>query len=107
MRLSPKEQRLEALEDEFNALLIPCLKECANGRWGLFGQNQHPESVSALLRVEAERLKELAKEIRDIRPEFVTKQIQRVSASSSVAASGVITSPASRNVQENFSSHWV
>jgi len=31
MRASPKDQRLEALEAEFNALLIPCLKECANG----------------------------------------------------------------------------
>jgi hypothetical protein len=70
MRASPKEQRLEALENEFNALLIPCLKECANGRWGLFGQNQHPDSVSALLWAEAERLKELAKEIKSIRSEF-------------------------------------
>src|SRR5579863_7182233 len=70
MRLPPKEQRLEALEAEFESLLIPCLKECANGRWGLFGQNHHPESASALHWTEAERLKELAKEITTIRAEF-------------------------------------
>jgi hypothetical protein len=70
MRASPKDQRLEALEAEFNALLIPCLKECANGRWGLLKQNRHPEADSALKWVEADRLKELAEEIQSIRAEF-------------------------------------
>ena len=70
MRASPKEQRLEALEEEFKSLLIPCLKECANGRWGLFKQNRHPEADWALQWAEADRLRELAEEIRTIRAEF-------------------------------------
>jgi hypothetical protein len=70
MRASPKEQRLEALEEEFKSLLIPCLKECANGRWGLFKQNRHPEADLALQWAEADRLKELAEEIQAIRGEF-------------------------------------
>jgi hypothetical protein len=70
MRSSPKEQRLRALEEEFDALLIPCLKECANGRWGLFGQNQHPDSIRALRWPDAEKLKELVEEITQIRSEF-------------------------------------
>lgn len=53
-----------------NPLLISCLQECANGRWGLFGQNQNPEAVSALSWPEAERLKEMAEEIEAIRSEF-------------------------------------
>ena len=70
MRSSPKEQRLEALEREFNSLLIPCLKESASRRWGLFGQNLQPEAARALHWPEAERLKELAEEIETIRAEF-------------------------------------
>ena len=70
MRAPPKEQRLAALENEFKPLLIRCLKECADGRWGLFGQNQNPESVSALRWNGADRLKEMAEEIRSIRAEF-------------------------------------
>ena len=69
MRASPKEQRLQALEDEFGRLLIQCLKECANGRWGLFGQNINKESRAALYWEQADRLKELATEIHQIRAE--------------------------------------
>jgi hypothetical protein len=70
MRASAKGQRLDALEREFESLLILCLKECANGRWGLFGQNQHPDSIRALRWSEADRLKELAEQIAQIRTEF-------------------------------------
>jgi len=70
MRASPKEQRLEALEEEFEPLLIQCLKECASRRWGLFEQNQDPEAKTALHWPEAERLREIAKEIHEIRTEF-------------------------------------
>jgi hypothetical protein len=70
MRASPKEQRLEAMEEEFKSLLIPCLKECADGRWGLFKQNRHPEADLALQWAEADRLKELTEEIQTIRAEF-------------------------------------
>lgn len=70
MRSSSKEDRLQTLEDEFNGLLIPCLQECANGRWGLFGQNQQPEAAQALRWPEAVKLRELAKEITALRAEF-------------------------------------
>jgi len=70
MRASPKEQRLEALEEEFKSLLIPSLKECANGRWGLFKQNRYPEADRALQWAEADRLRGLADEIQAIRAEF-------------------------------------
>lgn len=70
MRVSPTDQRLTALEAEFDSLLVPCLKKCANGRWGLFGQNQNPEVARFLQWKEAERLKELAEEITSIRAQF-------------------------------------
>lgn len=70
MRTSPTDQRLSALEMEFDSLLIPCLKECANGRWGLLGQNQDPEAAKFLRWAEADRLKELAEETRSIGAEF-------------------------------------
>lgn len=70
MRVSPIDQRLSALETEFDSLLIPCLKECANGRWGLFGQNQNPEVAGSLRWKDAERLEEVAEEITRIRAEF-------------------------------------
>jgi hypothetical protein len=40
---SIKEQRLDALENDFRPLLLSCLGECADGRYGLFGQNDSPE----------------------------------------------------------------
>jgi hypothetical protein len=58
------------MENDFEPLLIKCLKECANRRWGLFGQNQQPESAAALHGPEAERLRELAEEIRELRTQF-------------------------------------
>jgi len=70
MRIPAKDQRLATLEIEFEPLLIRCLKECANGRWGLFGQNQQPESISALHWPAALHLRELALEIRELRAEF-------------------------------------
>jgi hypothetical protein len=70
MRVPPKEQRLETLEEEFKPLLVQCLKECAGGRWGLFGPNRHPEAASALHWEEADRLRELAEEIKKMRAEF-------------------------------------
>src|SRR5689334_24480013 len=70
MRIPTDEQRLTALESDLEPLLIKSLKECANGRWGLFGQNQQPESTAALHWPEAEQLRKLAKEIREIRTKF-------------------------------------
>jgi hypothetical protein len=54
-------------EDEFEALLLTCLYECAAGRWGLFRQNRHPEAARWLRWPEAERLREQALEIRRTR----------------------------------------
>jgi hypothetical protein len=66
-----REARLAEIEAEFHVLLPYCLRECARGRYGLFGQNDHldPE-VRYLGWVEAKRLKQLAEEIRAIRLEF-------------------------------------
>jgi hypothetical protein len=38
-----QQSRLDELEAEFKQSLIQVLKECAAGRWGLFGQNDHLE----------------------------------------------------------------
>src|SRR5690349_289984 len=46
MRIAARDQRLSAMENDFEPLLIKCLKECANRRWGLFGQDQQPESAA-------------------------------------------------------------
>ena len=34
-------QRIDELEAEYRSQLIAALSECAGGRWGLFGQNEH------------------------------------------------------------------
>jgi hypothetical protein len=67
---SIKEQRLDALEKGFRPLLLACLGECADGRYGLFGQNDSPELARYYQWDEAERLKEMAREIRAFRAEF-------------------------------------
>jgi hypothetical protein len=61
--------RLTEIESEFFPLLIRCLKDCAHGRWGLFGQNDNFKEARWLDWPEANRLKELAREIYTIRTE--------------------------------------
>ena len=39
--------RLETLERDYRWLLAKALKECADGRWGLFGRNEHLHSIGA------------------------------------------------------------
>ena len=70
MRRPSKEQRLDELERDFLTLLTSCLRECAGGRWGLFRQNEGPESAKYLEWDEAEQLKEIASEIQQLRAEF-------------------------------------
>lgn len=70
MRIPAEKQRLTALESDFEPFLIKCLRECANGRWGLFGQNQQRESAAAPYWPEAEQLRMLAEEIRELRAKF-------------------------------------
>lgn len=62
-----RQRRLESLEPEFGLFLRRVLKECAAGRWGLFGQNNHLDESKYLQWPEAEHLKEMAREIRSIR----------------------------------------
>jgi hypothetical protein len=33
--------RIDELEAEYRPLLLKALRECAAGRWGLFGHNEH------------------------------------------------------------------
>jgi hypothetical protein len=66
-------QRLGQLEDDFRPLLISCLRECAGGRWGLFGQNEHLFDARWLKWPEADRLRGLAQEIQSIREEAGTR----------------------------------
>jgi len=63
--------RLAEIEAEFRTLLPSCLRECARGRYGLFGQNDHLDPEGRYWSwPEAKRLKQLAEEIRAIRLEF-------------------------------------
>jgi len=69
-----KNQRLEQLEAEFRPLLISCLEECARGRYGLFGQNEAFGSWWPW--DEADRLKEIAREIIDLTSEFGEQAVE-------------------------------
>jgi hypothetical protein len=65
-----QQARLEALELEFNSLLVSCLTECSKGRWGLFGQNSHADPEDRYWTwPEAKRLRTIASEIRSERSE--------------------------------------
>jgi hypothetical protein len=60
-----QQKRLEAMESEFQTLLLSCLAECAKGRYGLFGQNSHLDPEERYWRwPEAKHLRELASQIR-------------------------------------------
>jgi hypothetical protein len=66
-----QERRLVQLENEFLSLLLSCLRECAQGRWGLFGQNDHADPEGRYWRwPEAKRLRNLAEEITSLQSEF-------------------------------------
>jgi len=39
-RIEKQELQLAAAKEEFEALLLKCLPECARGRWGLFDQRE-------------------------------------------------------------------
>jgi hypothetical protein len=60
-------RRLAGLERVLGLLLTPALRQCAAGRWGLFGQNDHLEASQYRYWVEAELLKNIARQIRLIR----------------------------------------
>jgi len=63
-----EEQKLAELEAEWEQLLPRCLDECARGRWGLFANSP---IVSAFVDwPEAERLRSLARQVREMRAAF-------------------------------------
>jgi len=45
-RQERQERLLARLEAEFRDALLPALRQCANGKWGLFGQNDGLEDYS-------------------------------------------------------------
>jgi hypothetical protein len=67
-RRQKTETQLRVLEEQFVADLIAALKECAAGRWGLFGQNDlvidisRPKVVEKLLE-EGEEIEVLRREL--------------------------------------------
>jgi len=66
-----REERLVEIQNEFRPLLISCLKQCAGGRWGLFGQNDQVDHYGRYSGwPEAKHLKDLAQEFRAIQIEF-------------------------------------
>lgn len=70
-RQKVQEMRLIQIEDEFRFLLLSCLRECSQGRYGLFGQNDHLDPEGRYWPwPEAKRLKNLAQEIRSLWTEF-------------------------------------
>jgi hypothetical protein len=65
-----RQQRLAQLEVEFEPLLLSCLREAANGRWGLFGQNDRADPDHRFYSwPEAQRVIEMAREIQELRSE--------------------------------------
>jgi hypothetical protein len=65
------EKRLSMLEGEFQAALTSCLKECAAGRWGLFGHNEHLDPEHRYWKwSEAQGLTQMATEIQELRAAF-------------------------------------
>jgi len=65
-----RHHRLSQLETEFEPLLLSCLQQAANGRWGLFGQNDHCDPEHRYWNwPDARRVVEMAEEIRALRSE--------------------------------------
>ncbi len=63
-----RSRKLDLLEEEFVTLLPVCLRACAKGRWGLFGQIDLCEPDNRWLAwPEADHLKALATEIHTLR----------------------------------------
>lgn len=65
-----RHNRLAQLESDFEPLLLSCLRESANGRYGLFGQNDHLDPEHRYWNwPEAQRVVEMAEEIQALRSE--------------------------------------
>jgi hypothetical protein len=66
MKTTIKQQRLDQLERDFYPPLLSCLRECASGRYGLFGQNDAPGVARYRQWEGAGQLQEIAIEIRKL-----------------------------------------
>ena len=65
-----RQHRLAQLETEFEPLLLSCLQQAAQCRYGLFGQNDHLDPEHRYWNwPEARRVVEMAEEIRALRSE--------------------------------------
>jgi hypothetical protein len=68
------EAQLRALEEQFSTDLVAALRDCAAGKWGMFGQNDHLVSVSPMLAsiytATAEKLTGQGREITKMRHEL-------------------------------------
>lgn len=64
-RVERLERKLRLLEADYRKVLVKALTECAEGRWGLFGQNEHLD-VGHLPKA-LEELRALARVIDEIR----------------------------------------
>ena len=58
------EIEIASLESEFRVKLVAALRDCANGRWGLFGQNEH---VLGERSSDSEELLEIGASIEELR----------------------------------------
>lgn len=58
-------RHLDELEREYVAVLTRALNDCADGRWGLFGQNEHLHSYG--VPAELGELRDLARAINRLR----------------------------------------
>jgi hypothetical protein len=58
--------RLAALEEDYRSKLVGALRECASGKWGLFGHNDHLTPKAPVLSA-VEELAELGRDIETIR----------------------------------------
>lgn len=70
MRQDARDQRLDDLEFDFRERLVACLRECANGRWGLFEQNSKGKLAQLPTWPEADELKATVAQINELRSRF-------------------------------------
>jgi len=63
-------RELNGLEEEFQTLLPGCLRVCAGGRYGLFGQNDHLGLAKWFAWPEAERLRLITGRIQELRAQY-------------------------------------
>jgi hypothetical protein len=63
-RTARLEAEIASLETEFRTKLVIALRDCANGQWGLFGQNDHVLKIRCPV---AEELLEIGTVIEELR----------------------------------------